>query len=198
MPARERAICSPDVLAAYDAALQELERLGAEVVDVDLPHVLTDFVAHTSGIISAEGYALMRELIDDPDVPLDEHVRPRLAAGRSITSQAYLESLSRREAMKLEFAAALADVDALLTPTTAMPAVPVDEVDQTDSPAHFTRFVNFLDLCALAVPNGFSDSGLPCSLQIVCRGYDEAMALRIGWAYENATQWHLRTPPEPR
>jgi aspartyl-tRNA(Asn)/glutamyl-tRNA(Gln) amidotransferase subunit A len=196
MPGRERAICTPDVLAAYDAALDQLERLGAEVVTLDLPYALADFVPHTGIIISAEGYALMRELIDDPDVALDEHVRPRLAAGRSITSQAYLEALSRRETMKVEVAAALADVDAILTPTTATAAVPVDEVDQTGSPAHFTRFVNFLDLCALAVPNGFSSDGLPCSLQIVCRGYDEATALRVGWAYQTATEWHLRTSPE--
>jgi aspartyl-tRNA(Asn)/glutamyl-tRNA(Gln) amidotransferase subunit A len=186
------------VLAAYDAALVQLERLGAEVVSVELPYVLTDFVAHTGDIISAEGYALMRELVDDEKATLDEHVRPRLAAGRTITARGYLDALRKREAMKLEFAAALADVDALLTPTTATPAVPVDEVDQTGSPAHFTRFVNFLDLCALAVPNGFSADGLPCSLQIVCRGYDEATALRIGHAYQNATEWHLRTPPEPK
>jgi len=198
MPERERAICTPDVLAAYDAALVQLERLGAEVVTLELPYVLTDFVAHTGDIISAEGYALMRDLVDDANAPLDEHVRPRLAAGRDITARAYLEALAKREAMKLEFAAALVDVDALLTPTTATPAVPVDEVDQTGSPAHFTRFVNFLDLCALAVPNGFSADGLPCSLQIVCRGYDEATALRIGHAYQNATEWHLRTPPEPK
>jgi aspartyl-tRNA(Asn)/glutamyl-tRNA(Gln) amidotransferase subunit A len=198
MPERERAICTPDVLAAYDEALSTVERLGAEVVDLELPYALTDFVALTGAIISAEGYALMRELVDDEKAPLDEHVRPRLAAGRNITAQAYLDVLRQREAMKLAFAAAFADVDALLTPTTATPAVPVDEVDQTGSPAHFTRFVNFLDLCALAVPNGFSGDGLPCSLQIVCRGYDEATALRIGWAYQNATEWHLRTPPEPR
>jgi aspartyl-tRNA(Asn)/glutamyl-tRNA(Gln) amidotransferase subunit A len=49
-----------------------------------------------------------------------------------------------------------------------------------------------LDLCALALPDGFTKAGLPTSLQIVCRGYDEATALRIGWAYEQATEWHHR------
>ena len=58
-----------------------------------------------------------------------------------------------------------------------------------------TRWVNFLDLCALSVPNGFTVGGLPISLQIVCRGYDEATALRIGWAYQTATDWHERVPP---
>ena len=89
----------------------------------------------------------------------------------------------------------MADVDALLTPTTQTVAIPLDAVDQASTPAHFTRFVNFLDLCALALPNGFTQAGLPISLQIVCSGYDEATALRIGWAYQQASDWHERRPP---
>jgi len=55
----------------------------------------------------------------------------------------------------------------------------------------------YLGLCALAVPDGFTAGGLPLSLQIVCQAGEEAMALRIGWAYEQATDWHERRPPEP-
>jgi aspartyl-tRNA(Asn)/glutamyl-tRNA(Gln) amidotransferase subunit A len=86
-------------------------------------------------------------------------------------------------------------VDALLTPTTMTTALPLEDVDQTKAPAHFTRFGNFLDLTALALPNGMDAGGLPTSLQVVCRGGDEALALRIGWAYQQATDWHLRQPP---
>jgi aspartyl-tRNA(Asn)/glutamyl-tRNA(Gln) amidotransferase subunit A len=86
-------------------------------------------------------------------------------------------------------------IDALLTPTTQTTALPLEDVDQTRAPAHFTRFVNFLDQCALAVPNGIAPDGLPTSLQVVCRGGDEATALRIGWAWQHATDWHLRRPP---
>jgi len=75
-------------------------------------------------------------------------------------------------------------------------ALPLEEVDQTKAPAHYTRFGNFLDLCAVALPNGFGKDGLPTSLQVICRAYDEATALRIGWAYQDATDWHLRRPPE--
>jgi aspartyl-tRNA(Asn)/glutamyl-tRNA(Gln) amidotransferase subunit A len=70
----------------------------------------------------------------------------------------------------------------------------VATIDQATTSAHFTRMANFLDLCGLAVPNGFTRAGLPSSLQIVCKGYDEATALRIGWAYEQATEWHDRRP----
>lgn len=104
-------------------------------------------------------------------------------------------ALRLREGRKQVFADALAGYDALLTPTTRTAAVPLDEIDRTMLPARFTRFVNLLELCGLAAPNGFTAEGLPTSLQIVCRGHDEATALRVGWAYQAATDWHERLPP---
>lgn len=195
MPDGERRYASAEVLAAYDASLAQLERLGADIVDVKLPFNFADVATANLLIMAAESYTILHELIDDERAPLDPHVRPRIAAGRSVTARAYIEALQQREAMKLQFAAAMDGIDALLTPTTMTTAVPLEEVDQTKAPAHFTRFGNFLDLCALAVPNGQGEGGLPTSLQIVCRGWDEAMALRIGWAWQDATDWHRRRPP---
>ena len=196
MPEIERQHASAEVLAAYDASLAELERRGAEIVPIDLPFFFSDVAAFNLRIMAAESYATLHDLIDDEKAPLDPHVRPRIAAGRNITAQAYIEALRVREDMKLKFAAALEGIDALLTPTTMTTALPLEEVDQTKSPAHYTRFGNFLDLCAVALPNGIGAGGLPTSLQIACRAYDEATALRIGWAYQDATDWHLRRPPE--
>ena len=196
MPETERQYASADVVAAYDASLEELARLGADLVELDLPFGFSDVAALNLRIMAAESYAIHHQLIDDENAPLDPHVRPRIAAGRTVTAQAYIEALQAREAMKVKFAAALEGIDALLTPTTMTTAVPLDDVDQTQAPAHFTRFANFLDLTAVALPNGFGKEGLPTSLQIMCRTYDEATALRIGWAYQNATDWHLRRPLE--
>ena len=195
MPEAERAGVDGEVLAAYDAALDHLERLGAEIVTPDLPCRFSDYTELTGRIIGAEGYFLIGDLIDDMSLPIDEAVRPRIASGRGISARDYLAALRDREEAKREFAAAIAEIDALLTPTTQTAAVPLTAVDQTSTPAHFTRFVNFLDLCALALPNGFTATGLPLSLQITCRGYDEGTALRIGWAYQQATDWHTRRPP---
>jgi aspartyl-tRNA(Asn)/glutamyl-tRNA(Gln) amidotransferase subunit A len=97
--------------------------------------------------------------------------------------------------MKTSFSAAFEGVDALLTPTAITPPIPVASIDQTTTPAVFTRFVNFLDLCAVAVPNGFTAGGLPTSLQIICRADAESLALRIGYAYQSAHEWHLCVPP---
>ncbi len=196
MPEAERDGVDWEVLAAYDAALESLARLGAEIVSLNLPCRFADYTTLTARIIGAEGYSLIGNLIDDMSLPIDEAVRPRIAVGRGISARDYLAALRDREEAKRQFAAALGDVDALLTPTTQTAAIPLDAVDQTTTPAHFTRFVNFLDLCALALPNGFTATGLPISLQIVCRGYDEATALRIGWTYQQATDWHERRPPD--
>jgi aspartyl-tRNA(Asn)/glutamyl-tRNA(Gln) amidotransferase subunit A len=194
MPKVERQHASAGVLAAYDRSLADFERLGAEIVPLDLPFLFADVAAHNLRIMAAESYTLYRELVDDESAPLDPHVRPRIAAGRNVSAREYIEALRMRDVMKQQFAQAMEGIDALLTPTTMTTALPVDQVDQTKAPAHYTRFGNYLDLTALALPNGVDAAGLPTSLQVVCRSLDEATALRIGWAYQEATQWHLQAP----
>jgi aspartyl-tRNA(Asn)/glutamyl-tRNA(Gln) amidotransferase subunit A len=197
LPDSERTGVDREVLVAYDAAVDALATLGALIVRVRLPHALRDCAAATGRIIGAEGYRFVGHLVDDETLPTDPDVRPRIQLGRSISARDYLVTLAEREQHAREFAAALADVDALLTPTTLTPPIPIDTIDQSRTAAHFTRPGNYLGLCGLAVPNGFTAQGLPTSLQILCHAGDEAMALRIGWAYEQATDWHHRRPPEP-
>jgi aspartyl-tRNA(Asn)/glutamyl-tRNA(Gln) amidotransferase subunit A len=191
----ERDGVAAEVLDAYDSSVEQLAGMGADIVDLTLPRSFRDYGAASGRIMSAEAYALLSRIVDNNDLPIDEAVRPRVRAGAAISSREYLEVLAERERLKAEFAAATEHVDALLAPVTMTPAIPLGTIDQSTTPAFFTRWVNFLDLCGLAVPNGFTPSGLPLSLQIVCRGGDEAMALRIGWAWQNATDWHGRVPP---
>jgi aspartyl-tRNA(Asn)/glutamyl-tRNA(Gln) amidotransferase subunit A len=194
MPAAEREGVAPDMLAAYDSALDRLADQGAEIVDVVLPFRFSDCVA-MSQITNAEAYFVNGALAEDPSTPLGDAVRARILAGARVSAQDYLRTLERRAAMKRQYAAVLEGIDALLTPTTECAAVALAEVDEAHLPSRFTRFGNLLDLCALSLPDGFTAAGLPLSLQIVCRGYDEAMALRIGQAYQQATDWHRRRPP---
>ena len=195
MPASERGDVAADVLAAYDRSLEQLAAMGADIVELALPRSFRDYGAASGRIMSAEAYALLSRIVDNNDHPIDEAVRPRIRAGAAISSREYLEVLAEREQLKQEFAAATEHLDALLAPVALTPAIPLRSVDQSTTPAFLTRWVNFLDLCGLAVPNGYTASGLPLSLQIVCRGGEEAMALRIGWAWQNATDWHERMPP---
>jgi len=195
LPNHERDSIDAEVLAAYDRSADALANLGAEIVDVALPGRFADLGAINGRIMSAEAYAALAELVDDNAQPLDQDVRPRVRGGATISSRDYLIALAERERMKASFDAAIEGVDAVLTPTAVTPALPVGSIDQNTTPAMLTRWVNFLDLCATAVPNGFTAAGLPTSLQIVCRAYAEPMALRIGYAYQAAHDWHLRVPP---
>jgi aspartyl-tRNA(Asn)/glutamyl-tRNA(Gln) amidotransferase subunit A len=196
MPESEREGVSAEVLAAYDQTLEVLAKAGAYIGTISLPCRFDDYAALTSRIMLSEAYSLVGELAEDPALPIDDAVRPRVLAGAKISVRDYLTALREREDLKREFEAALADFDALLTPTTETTATPVDAVDHRKAPARFTRFANLLELCGLAIPNGLTEAGLPTSLQIVCRGYDEDMALRIGWAYQSMTDWHERVPSE--
>ena len=196
MPDAERAAVADEVLAAYDASVEALATLGARIVRPVLPHRLGDYAAATGRIIGAEGYRFVGHLVDDMSLPVDPHIRPRIQLGRNVSARDYLLTLAEMDERRRQFAAALADADALLTPTTQTAAVPIDEVDQSGTAAHFTRPGNYLGLCGLAVPNGFTPGGLPTSLQVLCHPGAEAMALRIGWAYEQATDWKGRRPPE--
>jgi aspartyl-tRNA(Asn)/glutamyl-tRNA(Gln) amidotransferase subunit A len=195
MASGDRTSLADEVLAAYDRSVEQLAGMGADIVDLTLPRSIRDYGKTMGRIVSAEAYALLGDLIDNNEQPIDVAVRPRIRAGAAISSREYLEALAEREHLKLEFAASMAHVDALLAPVTMTPAIPLAAVDQSAAPLIFTRWVNFLDLCGIAVPNGFTTSGLPLSLQIVCRGGDEAMALRIGWAWQRATDWHEHIPP---
>jgi aspartyl-tRNA(Asn)/glutamyl-tRNA(Gln) amidotransferase subunit A len=103
--------------------------------------------------------------------------------------------MAERSRLRAEVDRRLADFDGLLLPTTPIAAVPLTQIDQSQAPmSRLTRPVNYLDLCALALPCGFTGTGLPVSLQVVGRAYDEARVLRIGRAYEAATEWHRRRP----
>lgn len=194
LPASERAQVDAEVLAAYDASLEALRHLGARLVDVQLPRAFTDLGAMAGRLIGCEGYAQVGELVDDASLPVDPHVRPRIALGRGVSARDYLLLLREREKLKSDWWQALAGCDALLTPTAATAAPRVTDIDQAGTAAGFTRAINLVDGCALAVPNGFTRGGLPASLQIACRGHEEGTALRIGWAYEQATDWHRRHP----
>ena len=193
MPATERPGVAADVLEAYDRSLETLAKLGAKIVDVALPFRLSEFTNMVT-ITNAEGYFVNKATVDDPTAKMDEVVRRRLITGAKIPAHEYLAMLRLREELKGKMSDAMNGVDALLTPSTETAAFPLDQVDFNAAPVRFARFVNILDMCALALPNGFTPGGLPTSLQIVCRGYEEAMALRIGQAYQLATPWHEAAP----
>ena len=195
MPEGERKEVAADVLAAYDESLALLADLGASVVDAELPRGFVAMGDLVGKIISAEGHTWVGEYVDDDALPVDDDVRPRIRPGGNMPAGEYIRVQRERAAVKREFDEALAGVDALLTPAARTAAPVVAEIDQSTTAAIFTRPFNLIDYCALVVPNGRTAGGLPLSLQIVCRGFEETTALRIGRAYQRATDWHAAVPP---
>jgi aspartyl-tRNA(Asn)/glutamyl-tRNA(Gln) amidotransferase subunit A len=99
--------------------------------------------------------------------------------------------------------AAVTGTDAVLAPVGPGPAPTIAESDVGNSPnaeaviqrlTRFTRPVNYLGLPSLAIPSGFTPSGLPVGMQLIGRSFDEAMLLRIGAAFQRATDYHQRVP----
>jgi aspartyl-tRNA(Asn)/glutamyl-tRNA(Gln) amidotransferase subunit A len=194
-PAEELGNVDPAVMRAFEDALEVFRTLGASIATVTPPANYNALAEATGKIIAAEGYEKLQDRIDNNQPPMDEDVRTRLASGKNISAVEYIRTLAERRRVMSELDAKLSGFDALLTPTTPSPAIPLSEVEQRVAPmSRLTRAVNLLDLCALALPCGFTDESLPLSLQVIGRGYDEARVLRIGWAYENATEWHKRRP----
>ena len=88
--------------------------------------------------------------------------------------------------------------DALLLPSTPIPALPIDDIENSASQApaltRFTAPFNLGGIPALSVPCGFTKGNLPIGLQIVSGAWQEARVLQVGHAYEMATDWHKRKP----
>ena len=97
MPDAERAGVDREVLAAYDASVDALAKLGAQVLRVALPHRFGDYATATGRIIGAEGYRFVGHLVDDAAQPVDPHVRPRIQLGRGVSARDYLLALAERE-----------------------------------------------------------------------------------------------------
>ncbi|MEO1538107.1 MAG: amidase [Pseudomonadota bacterium] len=190
----ERALCDADVLSDYDAAIETLAALGAQLEEFSAQRPYADLTETCGRLIMAEAYFHHGHLYDQPLLPLDEDVRKRMLAGRDIAARDYLAMKAERQVGSAEFLSRMDGFDAILTPTTLTTAPPVSEVVQDVAPSHFTRIANFFGLCALSMPIALSPAGLPTSLQVMARPFHEDLALRIGAAYEAA-----RGPfPEPR
>lgn len=186
MAEADRAIVDPAVLARYDAALQQLAALGAELRPFPLPRSIDDMRFGVATIIGVEGYYYHGHLYEDPANAMDEHVKKRIMAGKTETAEKYVRLMRERLQDRALFMDAMDGLAAVLTPSVPIPAPAVDEIDQDTAPSQFTRMVNHLGFCALATPMGLTDGGLPASLHIIGRGGEEGMTLRIGAAFADA------------
>ena len=192
-----------EVEAAVRQAGRVLEGLGAKVERIPFTEAGEAAALNPRGlVIAAEAYAVNRRFVDNHFDQLDPVVAHRIVQGRDITAADYLNIVQAWRELRARMAVTFADVDALLVPTTMIPAKPLAQVDQDiESYSHHnvqylrnTAIGNILGLCGLSVPCGFSSDGMPIGLMIYGKPFDEAMVLRVGHAYQQATGWHRKTP----
>jgi len=193
----------PEVSRAVRACADVFANLGAHVESLQLPEVSASQEANQSGIISAtEACFSHLQRLGERFEEYDPVVSSRVLPAKEFSAVEYLRCLNACNTLQAGIARVLRDIDVFLAPTSMIPAAPLAEVDASmDAYVPFnlrysrnTRVANVLGLCALTVPCGFSSEGLPIGLMIHGKPRDEAMVLRAGQAFEQATDWHTRTP----
>jgi aspartyl-tRNA(Asn)/glutamyl-tRNA(Gln) amidotransferase subunit A len=214
----------PQVKKAVDSALKHLQSLGAEIVDVSLPH--TEYAIAVYYILAtAEASANLARFdgvrygyrAANPSNLLDHYgrtreegfgaeVKRRIILGTYVLSSGYydayyLRAQKVRELIRQDFAKAFEKVDALISPTSPVPAFKLGE--RTADPLQmyladiFTNAGNLAGICGISLPCGFAEVNgkqLPIGLQLQGKALDEARILQIAYAYEQSTDWHKARP----
>lgn len=175
-------------------AIEVFLSLGAEVREVGIPNLWETLKAQRY-TLAADAYAIHEERLKSAPEKFDEEVRERLLEGERLKAHRYASAQQRKLGAKDEFEGALGAVDVLLAPTVPIAATLIGQrevdiggyeepvrsaVTRLTGPANFTGFPS------LSVPCGFTASGLPVSMQLIGRPFDEATLYRFGHAYEEA------------
>ncbi len=188
-----------EVAAAAEAVIETLAGLGAEVVEVDLPHSDIAKDANTLTMLT-EAFAYHRmDMASDRWTEYGKGARLMIGRAALYSAADYIQAQRFRSWYAKQAARVMADVDALVVPMTPEPAPeypPPDLNRRLTMPSYAGPF-NLLGYPALALPSGFSSElGLPLSAQIVGAPFAEALLARMGHAYQQVTDWHLQAPPD--
>jgi aspartyl-tRNA(Asn)/glutamyl-tRNA(Gln) amidotransferase subunit A len=209
----------PGVESAVETAVAQLKSLGAELVPVSLPHTkyalptyyITAPAEASANLARFDGvkYGLsieagsLREMYERTrGEGFGDEVKRRIMLGTYALSSGYYDAYyvkaqKVRTLIKHDFDEAFAHVDAIVAPTSPTVAFPIGA--RTDDPYQmyladvFTIPANMAGIPGVAIPCGFSD-GLPVSLQVLGKAFDEATILRIAHAYEQSTEWSRQRP----
>jgi aspartyl-tRNA(Asn)/glutamyl-tRNA(Gln) amidotransferase subunit A len=194
-----------DVAKALDATLAVLKAEGVEVVPVELPDQ-RQLSSACQLVLAVEAAAFHKRWLIERPQDYGPQVLMRLQNALAVSGVTYLEALRWRGAALAAHIAATSHVDAVIAPVSPVPAPTIAESDigaGADAEAviqrltRFTRPINYLGLPSLAIPTGFSSSGLPIAMQLIGRSFDEATVLTVGAAFQRATDFHSKVPTLP-
>jgi aspartyl-tRNA(Asn)/glutamyl-tRNA(Gln) amidotransferase subunit A len=186
---------SEGVRRGIDDALDTYTRLGAEVREITLSPLM-DYQACGFLIMVTEAYAIHEQWMKSSFNSYGELLRDRMAMGALISAADHMQAVRRRRELCAEMAAAFGDLDLLVTAAQPAEAPRINAVPKwanLERPT-FTMAFNVTGYPAMSVCTGFGAGGLPVSMQIVGRPFDEATVFRAGHAYETAMSWRSRRP----
>lgn len=186
----------PEMAAALDAAAKLMAKEGAKIVDVTLPP-LGEFSSVNRAILTAEAAAIHEPWLRERPADYANVTRRRLLPGMFMSAADYVQAQRRRRELIAAIEAVFAGVDLLLTASSMDPACRIDdpaEVERTYPRQARTPF-NVSGHPALAIMSGLSkDAGVPLSLQLVGRYFEEATVYQAAAAYERAAPWAAMKP----
>ena len=184
-----------EIVRAFEDALGVLRKLGAEVRDLTVPSF--DLSRSFFLILAAEAFAYHEQDLRTRPELYGEALRERIMAGGLVTASEYVQAQRIRMQICADVAEVMKTVDVLATPTTPKPATPFKVAYDPELAFPRTNMppFNLTGQPTLALPCGFSPTGLPLSLQLSGRAFEETTVLRLGHAYQTATDWHTRRPP---
>jgi aspartyl-tRNA(Asn)/glutamyl-tRNA(Gln) amidotransferase subunit A len=194
----------PEVRDAVVAAVEVLRTRGATVDEVSLPLVPRAGAAFMA-ICDSEGAGLHLAWLRGRSGDYDAGTRRRLLAAALLPTALLQKAQHARALVRQQVVDALVSHDVLVAPTShrAAPTIAAFTAPITSTREAATRFFTRRSFTtpaalagtpALAVPCGFGASGLPLSMQIIGRRFEDATVLRVGHAYEQSTDWHRRRP----
>lgn len=192
----EDMLAAPEQLAAIDAAVDVLRRLGAEVKPIKLSS-LQRYSECGRTILMVEAFAVHeRDMRERPQDYAPITLR-KMLPGAFIPAADYVKAQQVRTALCAEYAAATRDLDAVITMSSLDMPCSIDDAE-TIAKTYERQCrmpFNVTGSPAIAVPTGFTPEGLPTAMQIVGRWFDEAMVYRVAHAYCDATGFCDRHPP---
>jgi aspartyl-tRNA(Asn)/glutamyl-tRNA(Gln) amidotransferase subunit A len=179
---------------AFDDALDVLRDLGATVRHIDLPPIL-EYNDPKRVIALAELFAIHEPVLRTRPDLFGALLRYRVMGGALVRAEDYVQAMRMRTQLAAATQAAFAHVDVMVLPCSE-PAglLETTKPDYMFDNASWSAPFNTSGNPALSVCSGFNAGGMPFSLQIAGRLFDEATVLRVGDAYEKATQWRARRP----
>jgi aspartyl-tRNA(Asn)/glutamyl-tRNA(Gln) amidotransferase subunit A len=180
---------------AFEDALGTLRKLGAEVRDLKIPAI--NLSRSFMLIVLAEAFAYHEQDLRLHPELYGEMLRERMLTGALVTGPEYVQAQRVRMQICAEVAEVMKTVDVLATPTTPKTAPTFKTMYDPELAFPRTNMppFNLTGQPTLALPCGLSSAGLPISLQLSGRAFEETTVLRLGHAYQRATDWHTRRPP---